>query len=222
MSNPLNPNTDLKNIALRLLRGETTIEGLEAEGQAAAVESKLLPAKCSPEDCAGYEALGFVFGDVCKDDDLWREVTFPEGWTVKPTDHRMHNDIVDEHGNRRGSYFYKAAFYDRDAILYSPCRRFKIGQVHASLDPAMDAYERRALMTFEVRDTRTDEQAIMVRGEVDAPRPVDGERGDVHFAWWAAHDALRKALADRCKAWLDKFYPDHANPAAYWGEGEGA
>lgn len=60
-----------------------------------------------------FEALGFVFGEA--HDNLFVKATFPRGWRKRPTDHDMWTDIVDEQGHKRGSIFYKAAFYDRKA-----------------------------------------------------------------------------------------------------------
>lgn len=57
--------------------------------------------------------LGFKFGsDV---DDIFVSITPPKGWTLRPSDHSMWSYIHDEQGRKRGSVFYKAAFYDRCA-----------------------------------------------------------------------------------------------------------
>jgi hypothetical protein len=59
------------------------------------------------------ERVGFRFGaDV---DNLFVSVTPPEGWTLRASDHSMHSYIHDGQGRKRGSVFYKAAFYDRRA-----------------------------------------------------------------------------------------------------------
>lgn len=59
------------------------------------------------------ERLGFKFGDDV--DNLFVSVTPPAGWTLRPSDHSMHSYIHDDQGRKRGSVFYKAAFYDRRA-----------------------------------------------------------------------------------------------------------
>jgi hypothetical protein len=64
-------------------------------------------------DRAPAEAFGFSFGEDA--DDIFVNVTAPAGWSLRPTDHSMWSDIVDDHGRKRGSVFYKAAFYDRNA-----------------------------------------------------------------------------------------------------------
>lgn len=90
------------------------IERQEAMGQAAFVGTKSsLPIECPR---AELEALGFVFGEPI--DDLFVSVTFPAGWSKKATDHSMWSDLLDDQGRKRGSIFYKAAFYDRRAFMH--------------------------------------------------------------------------------------------------------
>lgn len=60
-----------------------------------------------------FERLGFKFGSDI--DDLFVGVTAPPGWALRPSDHSMWSYIHDGQGRRRGSIFYKAAFYDRSA-----------------------------------------------------------------------------------------------------------
>ena len=50
-------------------------------------------------------------------DDLFWNVKLPEGWEVKATDHTMWNELVDDKSRKRASFFYKAAFYARDAFI---------------------------------------------------------------------------------------------------------
>lgn len=53
------------------------IENMEAAGQRQLVESDLLP---SDGPWSDLEALGAVAGDVVEGDDLFRHVTFTNGW----------------------------------------------------------------------------------------------------------------------------------------------
>lgn len=63
-----------------------------------------------------YQNLGIEIVAVL--DDLFYEVVLPEGWQVKSHgDSAYWSDLVDEHGDRVGSIFYKAAFYDRSAFI---------------------------------------------------------------------------------------------------------
>lgn len=94
---------------------ETFITGQERAGQHELVHSDRLPSECPRED---MEALGFTFGDPDPRDDLFIPATLPEGWTREGSDHAMWSHLKDEHGRRRASIFYKAAFYDRRAFMH--------------------------------------------------------------------------------------------------------
>lgn len=87
--------------------------GIEAQEKAGQIEQTFLDTL--PKDCpqAQFEALGFKF--LGEHNDLFLKVEFPKGWRKKATDHDMWTDIIDETGTKRGSIFYKAAFYDRRA-----------------------------------------------------------------------------------------------------------
>lgn len=89
------------------------IENQEKRGQTVFVGSQTLPIKYLPR--AELDALGFVFGEPV--DDLFISCQFPVGWSKRSTDHSMWSELVDPEGNVRGSIFYKAAFYDRDAFM---------------------------------------------------------------------------------------------------------
>lgn len=70
------------------------------------------------------ERLGFEFGDDV--DDIFVSITPPSGWTLRASDHSMYSYIHDDQGRKRGSVFYKAAFYDRKAN-FSLCTRYQGG-----------------------------------------------------------------------------------------------
>lgn len=72
---------------------------------------------------AQYEEMGIKVIDEY--DDLFFNVELPKDWEIKPTEHYLWNDVVDNHGRKRISFFYKSAFYDRDAFSNFE-RRFKI------------------------------------------------------------------------------------------------
>ena len=103
----------LDHMAGILVEGrDNYIENMEARGQQELVASVLFPT----EREEGFEALGFTFGDPLPGDPLFCNAEFPEGWRLVASDHSMWSEIVDETGARRGSVFYKAAFYDRRAF----------------------------------------------------------------------------------------------------------
>lgn len=95
----------------------TTPGGIEHQEKCGQIEQSLLETLpkegTSGEDRNQFEAFGFVFGSDA--DDLFVNVQFPKGWGKKVTDHAMWSDLIDDKGRKRGSIFYKAAFYDRKA-----------------------------------------------------------------------------------------------------------
>lgn len=114
------------NTAADEVRPEWTLGGnpgailaQESRGQKELVNSAQLPTQCSAADRAKLEAAGVVFGEPTKGDPLFCAATLPAGWKKVATDHSMWSDLVDETGKKRGSIFYKAAFYDRSATLYA-------------------------------------------------------------------------------------------------------
>ncbi|MFF7198301.1 hypothetical protein ACFZAM_31915 [Streptomyces sp. NPDC008079] len=101
--------------ALVLGGSEGLIESQEAVGQHQFVNSDRMPADLRGQR-AGFEALGFTFGEPDADDPLFMPATLPEGWTRQKSDHDMWSHILDGDGRRRADVFYKAAFFDRRAF----------------------------------------------------------------------------------------------------------
>lgn len=93
------------------------IEEMEAAGQRQLVNSQLLPTKLNHDTEADFLALGFTFGDPDPSDPLFRPATLPEGWTRQGSDHSMWSHLLDGLGRKRVAIFYKAAFYDRRALM---------------------------------------------------------------------------------------------------------
>lgn len=92
------------------------IEEQEAAGQRQLVNSDRLPTdRRNPTE--EFEALGFTFDDPDPRDPMFGAATLPEGWRREASDHPMWSYIVDAHGRRRASIFYKAAYYDRSAHM---------------------------------------------------------------------------------------------------------
>ena len=85
-----------------------------------------LPENVSKEDRAALEKAGVKFFEMVAGDKLFRHAVLPVGWEIKPTDHDMYSDLLDEHGRKRATIGYKAAFYDRWAQM-SACNRFEPG-----------------------------------------------------------------------------------------------
>lgn len=65
-----------------------------------------------------YEEMGIVIlGDH---DDLFYNVQLPDGWRIENTDHPMWNVLLNEKHEEVSTFFYKAAFYDRNAFINLP------------------------------------------------------------------------------------------------------
>lgn len=96
-----------------LLGGDpTAILKQEREGQQQMLQNSQLPTEglSAVAEVCGIEVVGVSDGDP-----LFSDVTLPDGWEIKPTDHDMWTTLHDETGLERAAIFYKAAFYDRKA-----------------------------------------------------------------------------------------------------------
>lgn len=170
------------------------IEAQEAAGQRAFVNSATLPVKIINGKREDLEAMGIVFGGAA--DDLFVNVTLPEGWTKQATGHSMWSDLLDDKGRKRAGIFYKAAFYDRNAHL-SLDRRFGY-----SLCVYCDAEGNDA--DYAVATHR---KAVIVDGDT-----VIKVIGLCEMRDYDAEDKLEAEARDR----LQENYPDWQNPMAYW------
>lgn len=171
------------------------IEAQEKRGQLAQAEMQTLPADLGRgESRANWESLGFVFGKPV--DSLFIEAKFPEGWSKKPTDHSMWSDIVDANGVKRGSIFYKAAFYDQKAHAHLECR-LRVSR----------SYENGPVSVFVADALKLIDHKI---GGLKNPQGIKD-----HEEMMAAYDAIDAAEAS-VGAWLRENYPDMNSPLAYW------
>ena len=183
---------------MRTLSGESdVIEHMEAEGQERVVKNTMMAKKMRPSKEA-WEQLGFVFTDIPADDVLCN-ATLPEGWSLRVTDHSMWNEIIDENGMIRGSMFYKAAFYDRDAHMSLQCR-YAVRSSYVG-----DDYS-----TTEVYFGNENEK-LFVAGQVHVSEDISREE---KCARYNKIEELR-AVAQK---FGDENYPDWQNVHAYWGD----
>ncbi len=109
---------------------------VERMGQSRACVSDTLPTKgLFARDAAGnllFPKMGVEIGEAVEGDGLFTHVKLPAGWRKAPTDHSMWNNLLDAEGRKRATFFYKAAFYDRDANIHA-CRRFTIEKRYSDL-----------------------------------------------------------------------------------------
>ena len=185
------------------------IEAQEAQGQQDFVANETLPIKfnyCTREQ---IEAMGIVYGDPV--DDLFVEVTLPDGWHKQPTGHSMWSYLLDDQGRKRASIFYKAAFYDRRAFI-DISRRYSCSTV-----PVL-GYDDPDYRAGEWHCTVTDhDDAILWTSKTVGPEPPYSHGGDEKSrSKWLAWVESKNALALTGREWLDENYPDWQDPLAYW------
>lgn len=196
---------DMENALVALTPGG--IEAQERTGQIAFVANETLPIKCNHGTREQFEAMGIEYGDPV--DDLFVQVSLPEGWSKVGTGHSMWSDLLDDQGRKRASIFYKAAFYDRDAFINIVQRFHAVTRPICGWDS--DEYD---------HDTTPFHGAVLDRDEVIwhteeaiVSPPHEAER-PLHMAYHNQKDAL----GAQAKTWLNEHYPDWENPLTYWDE----
>lgn len=121
----------ISNPLLGLMAG-LNIEGQEKRGQSELVNSTQLPSRSGSRENGSafmqYEKMGIKVISITKGDEMFCDVQLPEGWKKRSTGHSMWNELVDNKGRVRATFFYKAAFYDRDAFINFE-RRFNINVI---------------------------------------------------------------------------------------------
>lgn len=191
-------------------RASDAILRQEARGQQDAVNSAQLPTKgLLGEHRKVWEAMGIKIiekepGTTSSRDALFCEVELPKGWKKRATDHSMHNEVVDDKGRVRGRFFYKAAFYDRDAFMYSPEQRFTVRPDNSG---ERDDWERR--FRYQVLDGGS-KVLFSVEGEKQRYESFDRAKYD-------QNEATEQRLRKECEAWLvDNGFPNWKDATAYW------
>jgi len=185
--------------ALVLLVGatETGITMQEVNGQRDVAQQQTLPKDMNhPKEL--FESLGFVFLGTA--DDLFYYVTYPEGWSVKPTAHSLWSDLLDAKGRKRGSIFYKAAFYDCNASV-SLCHRYAIrSHVPCNED---------GVLVSDYSQGYT--HLCVFISDATVPNPT-------YVLGWAPRKSHDKhyEFKQSAAAWLDERIPDWRNPLLYW------
>lgn len=205
MTNPAALNAladgDLANFLVASTPGG--IEAQEAAGQRALVSQfTQLPKDMGPDGLKIAEAMGFTIGEDA--DDLFVNVVAPEGWRMDATGHSMHSEIFDAAGNKRGSVFYKAAFYDRRADG-NWSTRYAAEKIY----PIAGNYDTSRIVAL---DRETGEEMY---GSEDRTRP-EGPYGEAHREL----HAYETAAFEVCRKFIEDIFPGWESPAAYWGEND--
>jgi hypothetical protein len=168
----------------------------EKAGQRQLVASAVMPAQMGNR--AGYEALGFVFGEPVEGDSLFVHCTLPDGWTKQGSDHDMWSYVVDEHGRRRVAVFYKAAFYDRDAFarLETPASYLR-GVLYEGAEPVLDD----VWLTPEIARATLDEIAA---GHDEDRESAEQYATSGRDEYWSGRAAEHKADAAKARTLRDR------------------
>lgn len=199
---------------------EGGIEQQEAEGQQAlCANSARLPKEGDNHkeiDRALYEKMGIVFGDDAND--LFVNVTLPEGWKITPTDHSMWNRLEDDKGRQRAAIFYKAAFYDERASI-SLRTRFSIQKTycnaegesayHGNQPPKFEPTHE----TYQVKDADT---VVFVVPPIPMFKGRRDEERESRIRRFNEHERQESLQYAQCGMWLVECYPDWRDPFAYW------
>lgn len=145
-----------------------------------------------------YEKMGIEI--ISEADDLFWNVKLPEGWEVKATDHSMWNEVRDDKGRKRMTFFYKAAFYDRSAFSNLQTR-YLLDVTHIA-DPDSD---------YDVW-TASDLQGTVKDGDVIIYQtrcaPVTGD--------YSKDDRIKDELWKELRAFMNEHWPEYEDVHAYW------
>jgi len=168
------------------------IENQEKAGQLRSCKQQRLPISGTWDNKQQWEDLGFVFTD--EKDHLFVSVIFPEGWSLKPTDHSMYSDLIDDKNRKRGAMFYKAAFYDEKANVYLT-RRYSVKKNYDDPDPDN--------ILIDVIDKATN-------------TVIQSFKKNMAECAGQSKYAVQDALEAEARELLDRDYPDWGNSSAYW------
>lgn len=173
------------------------IENQEQRGQRAIAKGTHLARDC---DYELFEKAGFIFDKDDNSDPVLIGVALPDGWSIQPTPHNMHSDIVDNKGRRRGNFFYKAAFYDRraSANLYSMIK-YAVEPINGWNSDNDDIWIGRVYKNADV---------VFETTSTDLSN-VENQRVEI-----------KENMRSTCRAWLNSHYPEWQDALAYWDDSE--
>lgn len=161
------------------------IEAQEAAGQQDVAGGEMVPRIIRGATKKELTKLGFEFlGEL---DEIFHKAKLPKGWSIRPTSHSMHSDLIDSKGSVRAAIFYKAAFYDRRATM-TMVHRFV-----SRID-----YSNPSVRRFQIWDNKKNEMVTLI--------------GTADFNDHEKQDKLDK----KCGDWLKLNKPDHNDAMAYW------
>jgi hypothetical protein len=180
-----------------------------------------------PQDKARLESEGCLFYEMGQDPDrsddpVLQTMRVPPGWQFRPYgDNGYGSELWDAQGRCRGSQFYKAAFYDRNARFFLYNRYRWDSEYCQYLPPEQRPESVRHLSKYSrwPQDSETPYERFYIQDRATGQRLWEGP--------WMSYDESkaqyihgRKALpAEKTGSdWIEAHYPDYANPYAYWDD----
>ncbi len=145
-----------------------------------------------------YERMGIKI--ISKYDDLFYSVELPDGWKIKATGHSMWNDLFDDKGRKRANFFYKAAFYDRDAFIDFDTR------FHVGVDHVVDASS-----DYEVWKNSDYQGTVKDGEEIIFSTECVSATGD----YWE-DDKVKDSLREQLEKYMNEHYPNYKDVNSYW------
>lgn len=145
-----------------------------------------------------YEKIGITI--ISEADDLFWNVKLPDGWEIKATDHTMWNEVIDNKGRKRITFFYKAAFYDRDAFANLQTR-FQLDVNHTG-DPDSD-YD--IWKASDIQGTVKDGDRIIYQ---TARVPACSD--------YTKESKMKDVLWEDLYAFMNENWPQYKDVYAYW------
>lgn len=170
--------------------------------------------KLSISEC--YKKLGIEIIEAY--DDLFYKVELPPEWKIKPLEHSMWSNLVDDKGRKRAIIFYKGAFYDRSASISFCCRYTHeiIPEDEYQLDTS---FEKRAngkyfgvVYDAEQEIFRTKEMHVKTKLIRD---DRNRERIKRHYS---EKEKIERILREQCINFLKERFPNCEDIFAYWDD----
>lgn len=173
----------------------------EARGVAQLVGAQQMSKDLATRDKEHLEALGFKIHRPTPGDDLFYDVTLPEGWKKEYSreDSRTIN-FIDPQGRIRIFQWYKGASYDRSAY----------GALHRRFSVTVRHFEDYTVMQAFVCDRKNPKREMRV---VHASERMSFDRKD-----WSAKEEAEETLRKGAVAWAASQGIDIDNPLANWDD----
>jgi hypothetical protein len=148
----------------------------------------VLPRKMIPSRAA-FETLGFKFTDI--NDSVLVDAILPDGWSIQPKENRW-NDLVDDKGRIRGSYYYCSKFYDRSGLMELNCRYCRTSKY-------IDPNDFRSPVNVVVTDACKNDAIIFNAGQCQKIESDEWHR-----------------LREIAESYLNSNWPEWEDPEKYW------